>query len=295
MFCSECGREAPADAKFCSGCGHGLAAAPQPALAVTATATPNGFAVPQAAPRPIPPVPVAPAVVRPLPLPSVARPQPAFRPTHRAPDGGLRTWAVADPTTATGPTIDAGVEVSIVEREGDWTRVACSNGWMAWVDGRDLQRLGPANPPATPAPSLTSPASASTMAFVGAGLIAVGAMLGWIRGQGIAGNTLDIPLLALIDYKASKSAVKLGFLVLALAGAGVAGALQPSRAWLKRAAGIGAAVVPVVFVIQLVRLLDGIPGAGLLDVVGFGVPVTLSGGLVLLFEGKIAGRRNQRR
>ena len=288
MFCSECGREASADAKFCSGCGHALAAVPQPALAVTATATPNGFAVPRAAPPPLPPAPVAPAVVRPLPLPTLARPQPAFRPTHRAPDGGLRTWAVADPATATGPMIDAGVEVSIVEQEGDWTRVACSNGWMAWVDGRDLQRLPPASPPAAAAPGPTTPASASTTAFVGAGIIALGAMLGWIRGQGIGANTLDIPLLALIDYKASKSAVKLGFLVLALAGAGVAGALQPSRSWLKRAAGIGATVVPVVFVVQLVRLLDGIPGASLLDVVGFGIPVTLVGGLVLLFEGKIA-------
>jgi hypothetical protein len=58
--------------------------------------------------------------------------------THVAPPGGLTTWSLPDPTSPPSQPIDAGVPVQVVERQGDWARVECSNGWTAWVDGRLL-------------------------------------------------------------------------------------------------------------------------------------------------------------
>jgi hypothetical protein len=90
-------------------------------------------------------------------------------------------------------------------------------------------------------------------------------------------------------------AVKLGYLVLGLAAAGVAGSVRPSMAWLKRVAGIGAVVACVLFIVQIQRVLSLLGGGSLFSIVGPGVPLTLAGGLVLIFEEKVGGvlRRNR--
>jgi hypothetical protein len=54
-----------------------------------------------------------------------------------APEEGLRTWATADTSQPTA-AIPAGLEVQVAEREGEWARIVCSNGWSGWVDGRQL-------------------------------------------------------------------------------------------------------------------------------------------------------------
>ena len=61
----------------------------------------------------------------------------AFTPTHVAPEAGLRTWATADTSQPTAG-IPSRLEVELAERRGDWARIVCSNGWLAWVDGREL-------------------------------------------------------------------------------------------------------------------------------------------------------------
>jgi hypothetical protein len=58
--------------------------------------------------------------------------------THVAPPGGLATWPAPDPDSPASEPIAEGVPVQVVERQGDWARVECSNGWSAWVDGRLL-------------------------------------------------------------------------------------------------------------------------------------------------------------
>ncbi len=63
--------------------------------------------------------------------------------TRMVPSGGLPTWPEPDPNAATGPSIAAGNEVEVLEeRELGWTRVRCSNGWEAWVDGTKLVAPG---------------------------------------------------------------------------------------------------------------------------------------------------------
>ena len=99
-------------------------------------------------PAPVPPVTVTTeAAVTPAPatttsaIPTQAAVPPtipsaisAFAPTHTIPAGGLAAWPTPD---ATGQSVqlDAGLPVQVVERYGDFARVACSNGFVAWVDG----------------------------------------------------------------------------------------------------------------------------------------------------------------
>ena len=60
-----------------------------------------------------------------------------FRPTHRAPAGGLDAF---DAPGAAAPTarLDPGLDVLVLEQQGDWAHVRCSNGWETWVDARML-------------------------------------------------------------------------------------------------------------------------------------------------------------
>lgn len=186
MFCSQCGGEAPAGARFCSFCGRALATTPAaatpprtipvppriapaprlaslppqlppasvlpphsaPPLPPSPPPAPSSLPSPPAVPRPrvarppAPPLPAPPPPPLPLPPPPPpprsSLPPPIFRPTHRVPAGGMRSWPKPDATLAEGPSIDAGVEVAAVARQGDWAHVVCSNGWSAWVNGRAL-------------------------------------------------------------------------------------------------------------------------------------------------------------
>jgi hypothetical protein len=73
-----------------------------------------------------------------------------FEPTHVVPDGGLPTYQAAD-VDRPSASLDAGLDVRVAQRLGDWAQVVCSNGWSAWVDGRRLEPLG-ADEQTDPAP-----------------------------------------------------------------------------------------------------------------------------------------------
>ena len=64
-----------------------------------------------------------------------------WRPTHLAPAGGMPAWST--PVGAGVPTarIDAGVELQVLTRAGQWAHIVCSNGWSAWVDGAAMAEL----------------------------------------------------------------------------------------------------------------------------------------------------------
>ncbi|MEZ5115379.1 MAG: hypothetical protein R2737_03835 [Candidatus Nanopelagicales bacterium] len=65
--------------------------------------------------------------------------QPAWRPTHTVPAGGATWYSLTD--RSPGGTLDAGLEVAVVERVGDWARITAANGWTGWVDARLLRPL----------------------------------------------------------------------------------------------------------------------------------------------------------
>jgi hypothetical protein len=124
-----------------------------PAAATTSTVIePPPPPPPPAAPPPPPPEPAAdpgatmigtppPARTPSLRLgatPGQAAPA-GFRPTHTAAAGGQPTWT--SPGGDPGPVLDAGLEVEVAERSGNWARVVAANGWTGWVDSRQLQPL----------------------------------------------------------------------------------------------------------------------------------------------------------
>ena len=61
-----------------------------------------------------------------------------FAATHSVPAGGLSAFAAPDGSGPSVATLDPRLEVQVVERSDDWARIVCSNGWSAWVDGRQL-------------------------------------------------------------------------------------------------------------------------------------------------------------
>jgi hypothetical protein len=67
----------------------------------------------------------------------------AWNATHRVPDGGLPSFVNNQPSTP----LDAGLEVEVAERSGDWARVVASNGRECWVAGGTLVPLAAAAAP----------------------------------------------------------------------------------------------------------------------------------------------------
>jgi hypothetical protein len=81
-----------------------------------------------------------------------------YRQTHVAPTEGLPAWTEPDGSAAPAANLDAGLDVMLLERRGEWAHIRCSNGWEAWVDGRRLVESAPA-PVTAPIPA-PPPASA---------------------------------------------------------------------------------------------------------------------------------------
>lgn len=93
---------------------------------------------PAAAPAGVPPM--VPGAIPPAPGTAPAA-EPGWRATHVAPPGGLEAWSAPDPLSPQAGTLQAGVEVRLVERAGGWAKVVASNGWTGWVDaGRLAER-----------------------------------------------------------------------------------------------------------------------------------------------------------
>jgi protease PrsW len=112
----------------------GTATPPADATAAAAPAASTAVAPSAEAARP--------AVATGPPPPPPPPPAMAWAPTHRVPDGGLPAWGFPDPSLPPVAMLPAWLDLRSIEQAGDWTRVAASNGWTGWVDGRRLITLG---------------------------------------------------------------------------------------------------------------------------------------------------------
>ena len=91
---------------------------------------------PEPDPEPLPAS--APAVAASEPVMAAPVVPPAWTRTHVVPAGGMPTWDAADPTRQPITTLQAGVELQVLEMLGAWAHVRAANGWAGWVDGRIL-------------------------------------------------------------------------------------------------------------------------------------------------------------
>jgi hypothetical protein len=241
-----------------------------------------------------------------------------FHATHEAPEGGLRAWAAPDPSQQPITTVQARVEMQVLELRGDWAHIECSNGWSAWVDARRLvtKHAPPPAPPAAPAaapsgppPGPTGPPTAAAAPsraatssgngfadflarpvmdlggrslivqdLIPAGGIFLGALLGWVRKG--AGNSFDVPLLFLFDYKTSSTALKLGWILLIAAGVLLA-PVEKRFHLIALSVTVGAGLL---YLLQAQRLVSDL-GAGIsvTDFIGLGVVVTIAAAGVGLY------------
>ena len=214
-----------------------------------------------------------------------------FTPTHVIPVGGLAAFSAHDASVAALATLDPGVSVQVVDRWGDWARIACCNGWTAWVDGRRLR-------PAVPSPGqsvrtgmrlLTRPravppgagplALVGPLALAGAALVIAGSLLPWLSAGGLSVSAWDIPLRSLIGEASDSQFPSVGLLLLVTAVV-VLPVLRhrpfPTLVLLVIAA------VPIDTATQIIQLkVREAPDAGL----GAGVVMVVVGGVLIAAEG----------
>lgn len=234
--------------------------------------------------------------------------QSVFAATHTAPAGGLATYMGPDPAAVPNSRLDPYLEVQVLERLGVWARIACSNGWSAWVDGRNLVAVGAGQPPLPPAPMAAAQATsgqltpARTLTAAGGLAVAVSALLPWFSMAGLPGvGPFKIPIQALWSSTTSATAangpglLSVGVALLLIAAAGIAAAFVPTSNWVRTGAGAAALVMPSAWTKQLLTVarqlnqLGGGTRVSVIGLVGIGVYVSLAGG-VLLLVGSSAGR-----
>lgn len=244
-----------------------------------------------------------------------------FTPTHAAPATGLDTWPEPDATVPVGPVLAAGLPVQQVEQLGAWSKIVCSNGWVAWVDGRRLEPLpAAAPPPPTPTPvappaAVTVPAAVAPamavapvaagparpidrspmkvgpftvgMSLVGTAAAVASCFLPWVSINGQGQTAFKVPAQFLIDYQnADPSGIKLGWVLAALAAGSIAVVVRPVQAIVRKGIGWAFVVLATVFVAQYQRVLSdagaaGIDAGGVLSVLGLGVYLGAAGGLLI--------------
>jgi hypothetical protein len=210
-----------------------------------------------------------------------------YAPTHRVPPVGLQAWQSPDASQPAAANLAPNLDVQLLRWWGEWAEIRCSNGWTAWVGGRQLVPFGGAA--AQGGASLNSlqgrlkdvplPAGVSPLAAGGAALMLLGSFLPWISIHGFDSSGWDVPFFALLTGKATITGFKLG-LVLLVVAAGVVGVplltKRPLDANLLLVAG-GVALAS--FVLFFIRLSSNHFSAG--ASVGFGAYITAVGGVLL--------------
>ena len=223
-----------------------------------------------------------------------------FAPTHRVADAGMPTWPAPDADSPPGPRLDPALPVQLLEEYGNWARIACSNGWEAWVDARRLlptppEMQGQGNgergsgfqgtsiiaPIGQGAESTSTMGGDRLLVTASAVALAVCSFLPWIKTGRVSESSFKVQVAFLFDYKSSSpGGVKVGHLLLLLAVALFAASFVPALATPSRAIGGIAAVVATVFATQVQRLYSQIPGGpSLFSSLGIGVYLTVVVGI----------------
>ena len=178
----------------------------------------------------------------------------------------------------------------------------CRNCGQALETGETVQRASPVTtttpldaPPGglPPRPTIDAPAASGRpvvrglppfkpLALTGGLALVVSVFLPWISG-GVSISAIDIPLEAVWSLDAGDGAVKLGFVVLALGGAGAALAFVARSVGFRRLTGSIALALILGFGLNLFRSIDQ-SGGSLGDVVGaigLGIYAALAGAVCL--------------
>ncbi len=232
---------------------------------------------------------------------------------RQVPVGGIPVWADPDPTEPPLAELPYGYALVIVGRRGSWVHVQADDGLDGWVDGSQLAGVGAvpvvdpppgseaagAAPPPAPGtvvvekqPSSFQIATGPVVGAIGALIAIFGTALAW---QQTVSNRLEvdaygIPVRFLSGWEnLADKGFALGWLIVILAAVGAVVSIISGGGIVRRILGLAIVIVCVIYVLQQQDWLtttDRGLGTGLnvWDVIGIGVPVSLFGGLVMLFS-----------
>jgi hypothetical protein len=254
-------------------------------------------------------------VVTPPPPPPPPPPAPAppvWQPTNVVGPAGLPAWADPDATQQPAARIDPGVEVAVTERlDNGWANVACSNGWTAWVDGRQLLPLGsggaspfaapgvPAAAPTSPPPSVARtafgitvpswwPAEIPFIAGGAAALILIGSFLPWLTFGPFSASGWDLNFGYLITGSGVTGGLKVGFVLLGAVVIGLPALThKPLPPWVVPAVGGVAVALPAITLLRALTAGHGVSqglSTGLSLSPSVGLFLTLAAGVVILVD-----------
>jgi hypothetical protein len=64
-----------------------------------------------------------------------------WTPTHTVPEKGLPAWDAPNRATPLAAALDPGLPVRVVERRDGLAQIVCSNGWVGWTEGEQLEEI----------------------------------------------------------------------------------------------------------------------------------------------------------
>ncbi len=124
-------------------------------------------------------------------------------------------------------------------------------------------------------------------ALLGAAAVLLGTFFAWITIDDADGNAYDVPREFLWNHQsASGGGLKVGLILLALAGAVGALCFLPGKVKPRRIIGGVVIAITLIYVVQLQRALSdaGDAAPGLLSALGFGVLLTLLGAAAIVYD-----------
>ena len=206
---------------------------------------------------------------------------PSFVATHAVPSSGLAAWSEPDGTRSPIAQLDPGLAVQVVEQRGAWARVRCSNAWEAWVDARRLTAPQVDGPPGAAGPASWSSflgrsvQGVAVVSLVGGAMAFIGSFLPWWSLDSLSDDAWNIPIKYLVAGGTGTGVGTGLLLLLPLLVALPILTRRPLPTWATVVLGL----IPILAaVVALIR------GLGHSVSPGFGLFVTLIGGLLILVE-----------
>lgn len=217
-----------------------------------------------------------------------------------APDhDGLATRLAVDPSSEAGPALAAGQPVTVLgmDRAGS-ARIELADGTLVWAEAAALEAIGDGavragggkHHPAPPAPGTDAPVKIGslrlTTQLVGGALLLLACLLPWTSEFYGGKSAFGVPVRALIDpdmimtMQFTSGFLKLAFVLFPLGAVVLVSGLRLVPTLVGQVAGGVAALVSLLFVLQLQRQMGNFIAATVFGVLGFGVYLALFGGVI---------------
>ncbi len=203
---------------------------------------------------------------------------------------GRRLLTSAGPTAPAPPTLEAPSPSRVPAGYPSYAALFEAAAQPTAARSAPAPRTAAAHtPPAASSDGLPLLRRVPVPALVGAGLLALSAVLPWLRYGGRTLNPFDVPIQFLLDFRNTVSrGVDMGLLLVGLAIGAVVLSSRPALARWRRVDGGAAIVVPTLFTAQQQRLLSDLPAEGrptLFGALAIGVLVAVVGGFLVLWGG----------